>query len=654
MKDLPPENDGNVLKITRIFFLLAIFLVLFVQLFLYLVPVRDEVAIPTPIWFGISGILIFLAALSFRNSKFFINLFSKFPLTGRGLSIFFSIGFSLVALVSSVNFEKSVRSVYIPISTLWLISAFFFIAAFSPVKYSLNVFLDFLKKHRDEIIAVSLITILALILRVYKLGEIPFVVNGDEGWIGMVTQSTQEGALANPFALWENFGAFYLHGIELCIKLFGVNPFALRLLPALGGVLAVPAVYLLARQIAGRQVALISAFLLACSHAHINFSRTVAVAYIQGTWLIPLELFFLLRGLTKRNSGYAAIAGVLLAIHYCIYLSSQVVTGLILVYMLILLIFYRAWFKTILRQLLVFWMGFLIVFLPEFVYIIRHPDVFLSRLSIDGTFQSGWLDQTILITGKSAVQILGERVVHAFLTLIYYPSIDFYGTQAPIFTFLTAALFLIGLGIVLFRTREKEYLLLNGYFWALTLAVGILALPPSADSYRMLAVLPAAVIISAVGLFQILKIMGVSWERSRIQYSVIVGIVLLSIFGANFRTYFLDFAGECKYGGDTQTRFSTHLGYFLESVNREATVYLLSDDIIFYGQNLTVDFLSSQIKVTNVNESVDTITPASGTVIIAVPSRRDELNQWAQSHPEGEFAYRYDCRNIILSAYLIP
>jgi hypothetical protein len=133
--------------------------------------------------------------------------------------------------------------------------------------------------------------------------------------------------------------------------------------------------------------------------------------------------------------------------HFSVYLTAQVVSALVLVYMLIAFLFYRAWFKPRLRQAAVFWGGFLITVLPEAVYILKTPNEFLNRISADGTFQSGWLASNVQITGHSAVQILVERIVHAFLSLIYYPAFDFYGSPPPKLSMVSATLFLAGVGI---------------------------------------------------------------------------------------------------------------------------------------------------------------------------------------------------------------
>ncbi len=87
--------------------------------------------------------------------------------------------------------------------------------------------------------------------------------------------------------------------------------------------------------------------------------------------------------------------------------------------------------------------------IPSAVYILGHPNDFVARLNIDGTFQSGWLKSAMALSGHSAVRVLAERDLHAFMSLIYYPAFDFYGSTLPMLTLFTAALFLLGLGISL-------------------------------------------------------------------------------------------------------------------------------------------------------------------------------------------------------------
>jgi hypothetical protein len=655
MREKSSPDSPQVKNVRRVFAFLAIFLVMIGQIFVYTSRIPDNVVMPVYVWIDIAGVVVFIWSQWYQPSPRVQALAARLRLSWPIAWIGATLLFSLITVLSMVLFVNYGRTNYIPVLTFWFFSAICYLAGFFKSAPSLAGWGEWLKQHRNELIGLGAICLVGVALRFYKLGEIPRVVNGDEGRLGIAALSTKAYPYANPFALWENFGALYLQAVSLSMQFFGVSPFSLRLMAAIGGILAIPAVYLLARQISGVRVALIAASLLAFSHTQIHFSRTVAVAYIQGTWLIPLELYFLLSGLTRRSSWRAALGGILLAIHFIIYLDSQIILTMILVYMLLAYFFLRSWFRPALRQAFVFLGGFLIISLPEITYIFWHPDIFFSRLNSSGTFQSGWLVDTIANTGQAAVLILGERVIHAFLSVIYYPSFDFYGSPVPMLSPISAVLFLLGLGIMLWKTRSPGYLLMNGYFWAGTLAIGIFSIPPSADTYRMLMVLPAAFIMAAVGLDLALEVVGLGWTQARPIYAALVTVTILSLLIFNVWAYYYEFAGRCLYGtDDPPTRFASYLGNFARTVDRDNEIYLLSDAVYFYGSHPSVDFLDQNRSIVNVNGSADTLQAKPHETIIATINRIAELRTWADAHPGGKLHYEMDCQQTILLAYQFP
>jgi hypothetical protein len=272
----------------------------------------------------------------------------------------------------------------------------------------------------------------------------------------------------------------------------------------------------------------------------------------------------------------------------------------------------------------------------------------------NGTFQSGWLELTMQSTGQSVIEILFGRFVHAFLSLTYYPALDFYGSSSPMMSMISSTMFLAGLLVALWRIRNPAYLLLNGYFWGATFSVGIFAIPPSADSYRMLMALPSALVMAALGLDQVLELLGFGWKTSRNAYILSSSAVLVSLLIFNMWTYYGDFAGKCRFGGKLVGRFASYLGSYARGVDNELPIYLLSDGIYFYGSHASTDYLSERRTITNFPDPIDMLEPISGETIIANPERIPELEAWARLHPGGSLHYRYDCSNTILLAYQVP
>lgn len=666
----------DIKKSRRIFSVLAILLVVIAQIQLSTATVLEDIGKPvlctlnpfscsfdsvsagiyTIILLLLAGIVLFVLGQKNSPPDFLGNLSERFQITGARSWVIASLVLSLLAVMTMQLFERAKLTNYIPVVIVWFFAALCYFAAFKKTS-SMSQLIAWLKLHQNELIAIGLVTLLGVILRFYKLGELPRVVNGDEGRVGIAALSTVDYPFVNPFALWENFGALYLQAINLLLSLLGSTPFSLRLVAALGGSFAIPAVYLLTRQISGHRVALIAAALLAVSHTHLHFSRTVAVAYIQGTWIIPLEFYFLLSGITKRSSWRTALGGMLLAFHYSIYLDAQIITALILVYIVIAFIFLRPWIKPALRQVAVFWGGFAIMLLPELVYILGHPAQFFERLTKDGMFQSGWLQQQVNETPTflNVYPIIAQRIFHTFLSMIYYPSFDFYGSPTPVLSLFSAVLFLLGLGIVLWKTRSPGFLILNGHFWSGILAIAIFSLPPSADTYRVLIVLPVALIMAAIALDYVLEILGLGWAEARTTYITIATLIVVSLMMFNTWTYYADFLGKCRYGiDDGPTRFASYVGNYARGLAIEDDVYLLSDDIYINGTHQSVAFLSHKREIINLREPMDTVQFRPNAVVIASPNRIAELQAWAANHPTGKIHAEYDCGALMLFTYQFP
>lgn len=599
--------------------------------------------------------LLIFAQASFRQPPAWsVALVSRLSLSFSALLILLATMLSIVADVMSLTFDKFGVSNHMPVLALWTGAAICYLLAFSlnlrwPSDWRARVW-----AHRQELALLTLAFGIGVAIRFYRLGEIPRVINGDEGVVGQAAVFSIRHPNSNPFSLSANFGALYLQGIKAAIDLFGHTPFALRLLPALGGSLAILSIYLLGRLLFGPRVGFVAALLLAVSHVHIHFSRTAAVGYIQGTFLGPLELYFFYSGLRQRSALRMAIGGVILGLHLNVYISAQVIAAILLLYLLGLLVVDRSLVQNAIRPILAFWYGLLVMALPNLTYAALNTNLFFERLNADGTFQSGWLEREIAQTGQPALQILAGRAAHAFLSLIYYPALDFYGMTAPVLNVLTGAFFVLGLAYVLWLIRRPEYLLIGIYFWGATLAIGIFSVPPSADSYRMLIAFPAVILVAALGMRQTLTILSPVGNGQGLFRMATSAVVLISVAAINLRMYFVDFAGKCVYGNDTQTRFASYLGSYLQTVDRNTVVYLLGNDVVQYGTHPSVDFLSNNLYVNNLLEPIGALEAVPNMAIVALPIRGEELKSWISLHPGGELTVYNDCQTQIMMAYRLP
>lgn len=650
--DNKQEDGFNIVR--RILAITGISLIAIGEYLIAIPYVAGDSPFPPRFWLSIFGIVLLLISLFLKVKPAFTTKWSRLNISDTTTKVLMAVFLSALTIFSLLIFEQNARTNYIPVILTWLASGALYIVALHEDKASEFTFSAWIKKHKTEILLVGLAILVGGFLRFYQLGAVPRVLDGDEGRIGLVAKSTETTSLADPFALWENIGSLYLQVLNWGFYLFGTSAFSLRLLAAISGTLAIPMTYLLARQIAGPRIAVITTFLLATSHAHIHFSRISSVFYIHDTWLVPLELYLLLSAIEKRSSWRAAAAGIILGIHFRVYLTSQVIVALVLIFMLISFLFLGTWLKSAFRQCAVFWGGFSLMMAPQLKYIFQQPEEFMNRLGQDGTFQTGWLQLEMENTGHSALVIFFDRIVHAFMSLVYYPAVDFYGSSSSLLSIFSAILFLVGIGLVLVRVKIPGYLLLNGYFWGVTAAIAIFSLPPSADSYRMLAVLPAAFMIAAIGLDYFLEIAGVLWATTRRSYLILTVGAVIGISLLNIWLYYFDFAGKCRYGGGVESRFASYLGSYAKTVDVNSPIYLLSNDVFFYGSHASADFLSDHRAIINYNEPMDDYQVQYGETIVASPARIDELITWSDSHPGGAMIEIYDCKRVILVSYTIP
>ncbi len=159
---------------------------------------------------------------------------------------------------------------------------------------------------KKEIFLLLIILCVAILLRFYKLGEIPNGLYQDETAIGynaysILKTGKDEHGIAYPL-YFKSFGDWklpvYIYLTAASEALFGLTPFAVRLPAALSGTLTVLVFYFLIRRITKNStLALISMALLAVNPWHVFYSRAafeVSIAllfYLSGFYLFPFSFF---------------------------------------------------------------------------------------------------------------------------------------------------------------------------------------------------------------------------------------------------------------------------------------------------------------------------------------------------------------------------
>lgn len=204
-------------------------------------------------------------------------------------------------------------------------------------------------------ILISLVLILAFVLRIFEVDKFPAGFNADEAAIGynafsiLKTAKDEYGELL-PLA-FKSFGDYkpglYFYFVIPAVAIFGLNEFAVRLPSALLGTGLVLVVYFLAGQFfKDRKISFFVALFLSLSPWAINFSRG-GWETNAATFFIALGVFFLIKGLDKINYLFAALASFLISMY--LYQSPRLIVPVLLI--LTGVIFHKELIKEIRKQL---------------------------------------------------------------------------------------------------------------------------------------------------------------------------------------------------------------------------------------------------------------------------------------------------------------
>lgn len=190
---------------------------------------------------------------------------------------------------------------------------------------------------------ITLILVLAFVLRAFKLDLIPCGIYVDEASIAYnaycISQTGKDefGRFLPlfPEALGLGFmDPLYLYVSSFFIKILGPSIFSARFASCFLGLVTIFFTYKLATLYFERSVALLSAFLLAISPWHINFSR-LGMGNITVPALIVTSMYFISLGI-KKESKYLVFASIPVGLTMYIYPVGQLF-GPLLYFVLLLL-----------------------------------------------------------------------------------------------------------------------------------------------------------------------------------------------------------------------------------------------------------------------------------------------------------------------------
>ncbi len=244
------------------------------------------------------------------------------------------------------------------------------------------------------VISLALIVIIAAFFRLYNITQTPPGLYPDEAMDGT---NAQEALATHNFKVFypENNGreGLFMDIQALSITAFGNEPWALRIVSSIFGILTVLGLYFLAKILFKSKkeyavkIALLSAFLMATNFWHINFSR-ISFRAIMAPFFLVWAVYFILKSFDEEKYKSAIIAGIFYGLGFYSYIAFRATPLIIAVIFGYWLVKYPLSRKRLVKKFVVLFLVSLIVFAPLGYYFVKHPADFMGRTTQVSIFSS--------------------------------------------------------------------------------------------------------------------------------------------------------------------------------------------------------------------------------------------------------------------------
>ncbi len=381
----------------------------------------------------------------------------------------------------------------------------------------------------DVGLPLGLILLAGLWLRLWHLNTLPLAISGDTVSHGTQSLGILTGADPGIIGLgWAFIPRLGFLPEVITMAVFGQTWVGLNLAAVLAGMASLVGVYLLGRELYGPRVGWLAAGLLAVSYTHIYFSRVAP--YIHPLPWVTFGLYFLVASLRSGRGFHAILAGITAGVASQMYYSGRIVVFMLALVGVYLLLKRRlSW-----RQWALVALGFLVVFGPNLIVILRDWNGFMARTREVSLFNPAIMQH---LGGKygglTPLQVLIENCKRSFLTFSYFGNAwGEHDLGRPFFDSLTAVLLALGLGYVLARPRRfASWLLFAGFVITVLLSTALTSDPPFWQ--RLIVVMPIAGILAAVALDRLARLIPAPAPILSIG-----ALVLLVVLGQSNWSYF--------------------------------------------------------------------------------------------------------------------
>jgi hypothetical protein len=341
----------------------------------------------------------------------------------------------------------------------------------------------------------------------------------------------------------------------------------------------------------------------------------------------------------ERNRSLWFMAGIVTGLNAYLYTTSHLLPIILFGIFIYLL---RDW-REIWEQRSAIFAAFvlaLIVSLPQLLFYRANPNVFFDRANTLGIIQSGWYLDESAASGLSLAEVVLRQLWYGLNS--FNAGLDnstSYNPGTSILSFWTTALFLVGVGLAVWRFKQlRNAILLIWVLVTLIFAGAMLERPP--NSHRLLFALPAVYLLVSLGViwltYQLLRFLKLS---KRYLVPVVLSVVIL-LAVRDMLFYFGDYRNRGLYG-DRNTEVANEVSVYLDSLEGQWLVYFYGAPSMYSSFPTfayLVNDLGTGMQMVDVEEpgSIPAIIPGTNVLYVFLPERIYDLEQVQEHFGDGE------------------
>jgi 4-amino-4-deoxy-L-arabinose transferase-like glycosyltransferase len=397
----------------------------------------------------------------------------------------------------------------------------------------------------------------AVVMRLWRLGDLAPGMHGDEGEAGVAALNILNGNLVSPFERgWSTQSNVYYWTLAICMRVFGTGLAGLRSFAVLCGLATVVFVYFLARELFGQRCAFIAGTFLSFQTADLIFSRQ---QFSNDT--VPMFLacvaYFLAHGIRTRRHINFAIAGIASGFALYYYAGGRLVAPTAILFLGYVTLTRRTFLVRYWTHLSTFVVGVVLTSGPFIAY-----NYFIAPIQGVGypNDRFVWYHEAELAAqyGVSGWPAILWNQLTRTLSIITY-NFDVSAMQVGQFSIarpLESVLIVLGVAWALFRWKDTRFALLSIWFWT-SICIGGVLTNEAPDLPRILGILGVMPLLIAVvldhlsGQFQLVvssrqALKSMRWAGPAAGVALVLGATAVA-GAANWQTYtgtYLNAAGN--------------------------------------------------------------------------------------------------------------